>query len=197
MSRRRRVALALMAGVITAMGVYRWTATDELTRARQRPLVLPAQTAVFRNEPVRPTVRPPSLPSPAGARAASPVDRVREPSSEAKPTPSVFDFATPPRVGETESAPEERFVTNEWFTEEHLRHPEIYFEVAEQMPELNRPEERRDTLEFFLAYRDKLQRDLAVAVEQGERRREILATIERYDNAIARLRKLMDGGDGG
>jgi len=60
------------------------------------------------------------------------------------------------------------------------------------MPELNRPEERRDTLDFFLAYRDQLKRDLDAAGEDRHQREEIQATIERYDAAIACLRKLID-----
>jgi hypothetical protein len=85
-----------------------------------------------------------------------------------------------------------RFLNGERFTEEDLHHPELYFELAEQMRELNRPEERRDTLEFFLAYREKLGRDLEVVGENEDKRQEILATIERYESAIARLRELVD-----
>jgi hypothetical protein len=97
-----------------------------------------------------------------------------------------------PRSGGTEkSADEERFVTDEWFTEGDLQHPELYFELAEEIEELNRPEERRDTLEFFLAYREKLRRDLEFP-QNRDRRQEALATIERYDAAIARLRELID-----
>jgi len=87
---------------------------------------------------------------------------------------------------------EERFPTNDWFKQEDLLHPERYFEVAEHVPELNRPEERRDTLEFFLAYREKLQRDLEAVGDNSDKRQEILATIERYESAISRLRKLIE-----
>ena len=97
------------------------------------------------------------------------------------------------RPGETaESKDEKRFVTNEWFTREDLQHPELYFELAEQMPELKRPEERRDTLDFFLAYREKLRHDLEVLGENRDKRQEILAAIERYEGAITRLRELVD-----
>jgi len=85
----------------------------------------------------------------------------------------------------------ERFPTKPWFTEEDLRHPERYFALAERMPELNRPEERHDTLEFFLAYRKKLAHDLERAGDTDQRQ-EIMATIDRYDAAIARLRALID-----
>ena len=112
---------------------------------------------------------------------------------EARPTPSVFDLATLAPAGETtESEDEERFRTNDRFTEEDLHHPERYFELAERMPELNRPEERRDTLDFFLAYREHLSRDLEVVGANPDKRQEILATIERYEGAIARLRELVD-----
>lgn len=111
-----------------------------------------------------------------------------------RPTPSVFDFATLATPNETaEDTDDERFATNDWFTEDDLQHPERYFELAEQMPELNRPEERRDTLEFFLAYQDKLRRDLEAARGNPDRRREILAAIARYESASARLRALLDG----
>ena len=85
----------------------------------------------------------------------------------------------------------ERFATNEWFTHDDLQHPERYFEHATRIPELNRPEERRDTLDFFLAYREKLGRDLQDRAEDPEATRQILAAIARYDAAIARLRALI------
>jgi hypothetical protein len=84
-----------------------------------------------------------------------------------------------------------RSATTEWLTEENLRHPEIYFEHAEEIPELNRPEERRDTLDFFVAYREKLTRDLEIVGQTGDERNEILAAIGRYDDAIKRLRRLI------
>lgn len=116
-----------------------------------------------------------------------------ERSSAARPTPSVFDFATlTPAAEPGERKEEEQFVTNDRFTEEDLHHPERYFELAEHMPELNRPEERRDTLDFFLAYREKLERDLEVVGENRDKHQEILADIERYEGAIARLRALID-----
>jgi hypothetical protein len=89
---------------------------------------------------------------------------------------------------------EDRFRTDDRFTEDDLRHPERYFDLAERVPELNRPEERRDVLAYFLAYREKLGRDLAAAGADEAKRAEILLVIERYDAAIARLRKLLDGG---
>jgi hypothetical protein len=86
---------------------------------------------------------------------------------------------------------QKRFRTTEWFTEEDQRHPERYFELAERMPELNRAEERRDALQFFLAYREKLRGDLDT-VKDPDEQREILAAIGRYDDAIARLRELLE-----
>ena len=96
---------------------------------------------------------------------------------------------TPPAPQRDE---EERFRTNDLFTPDDLEHPERYFERAEQVPELKRPEERRDVLAYFLAYRDKLGRDLAAAGEDQNERQRIRVLIERYDAAIARLRRDSD-----
>ena len=140
-------------------------------------------------------MRPPARRSPNAQEQspASPVPLATAASSRPVPTPSVFDLATLPRSSETEEGTtEKRFPTSEWFTEEDQRHPELYFELAERMPKLNRPAERRDTLAFFLAYREKLRRDLDVSGENQDKRQEILATIERYDGAIVRLRELID-----
>ena len=108
-------------------------------------------------------------------------------------TPPVFDLASIARSGETdERTQEERFRTNERFTPDDLQHPELYFSLAEHMPELNRPEERRDTLDFFHAYREKLGHDLEAVGENPGKRQPILAVIERYDSAITRLREVVD-----
>jgi hypothetical protein len=87
----------------------------------------------------------------------------------------------------------DRFRTNDKFTAEDLAHPERYFEAAEQLPELRRDEERRDALDYFLAYRARLEHDLAVAARDADKRAAVLAVIERYDAAIARLRSLDAG----
>jgi hypothetical protein len=109
-----------------------------------------------------------------------------------QPAPPVFDFARmTPATRPRETTGSERFATNDWFTAEDLAHPERYFATAEKIPELNRPEERRKTLAYFLAYRERLQRDLGAA-QQADKRREIGAVIERYDTAITRLRALID-----
>jgi hypothetical protein len=107
--------------------------------------------------------------------------------------PPSFDFAkmTPP--ARTPSSPDERFATSDKFTADDLAHPERYFERAERVPELNRSEERRDALDFFLAYRGKLGRDLEAARDDPDRRSEIAATIARYDAAIERMRALIEG----
>lgn len=96
---------------------------------------------------------------------------------------------TPPPA--VPSSDDDRFVANERFTQEDLQHPERYFEAAESRPELKRPEERRAVMEYFLAYRNKLERDLAGGQLSPEMREEVLATLERYDDAIERLRKLI------
>jgi hypothetical protein len=183
-SRRRKIAFALTAAVVAALGLYLWSGFGERPAARA-PIAAPSPQAMTSGrEPLRPAVRPSSVPSPR---------QVREPSSQPRPTPAVFDFATiTPSSATGESKDEERFRTNEWFKEEDLQHPERYFEVAARMRELNRPEERHDTLDFFIAYHDKLKRDLDAVGENQDKRQEILAAIERYDSAIARLRKVVD-----
>lgn len=110
--------------------------------------------------------------------------------------PPVYDFGTmlPMEEEEEDEAPTGRLAPRgmeEWFGAAELREPSRYFELAERMPELNRPEERQDTLEFFLAYRDKLRRDLEVLEEGDSRRDETLETLTRYDEAIERLRPLV------
>jgi len=103
--------------------------------------------------------------------------------------PPVFDLAALARHAAPEPSLEgDRFPTNEKFTAEDLAHPERYFDAAERLPELRRDEERHDVLEFFLAYRAQLERDLAVAGRDVDKRAAVLAVIERYDVAIARLR---------
>src|SRR4029079_998412 len=82
----------------------------------------------------------------------------------------------------------DRFRTTDRFTADDLAHPERYFEAAARVPELQRDEERRDVLEYFLAYRAQLERDLGAAVRDANKRAAVLAVIGRYDAAIARLR---------
>jgi hypothetical protein len=123
---------------------------------------------------------PAAGPSPSG---------VPSPAGRAAATPPVFDLAALARHGAAEpSLDRDRFRTNDKFTAEDLAHPERYFEAAEHLPELRRDEERHDVLEYFLAYRAQLDRDLAVAGRDADKRAAVLAVIERYDAAIARLR---------
>ena len=104
-------------------------------------------------------------------------------------TPPVSDLASVTRHPAPEPSPDDdRFRTNDKFTADDLAHPERYFEAAEHLPELRRDEERGDALEFFLAYRARLERDLAVAGNDADKRAAVVAVIERYDAAIARLR---------
>lgn len=127
--------------------------------------------------------------SPANARNAAPATTA---ARVAVPTPGVFDFASiTPRQQRAAAPVDERFVPNEHLTQEDLDHPERYFDAAARVPALNEPEARRDTLDFFRAYRAQLERDLE-APEHGGRRSEILATIARYDDAIGRLRELIE-----
>ena len=181
-SRARKIALAVAAGLLAALALYRWLGSREPPLPVRAGTSAPPPTA-FETGPLG---RPQPTPSPPVAR---PPD-VATP----RPRPSVFDFAmmTPP-ARTSAHKDEEQFPTTAWFTEEDLHHPERYFALAERMPELNRPEERHDTLEFFLAYRAKLARDLDAAGVRPDERQEILATVERYDSAIARLRTLIEG----
>jgi hypothetical protein len=191
-SRRRNLAFALVVALLAALAFHWWAGTREApTELPAVPAPSPQDTASAR-EQTPPVLHPPSRSSPRSAGQPDATGTV-EPPSRPQPTPSIFDFGTmlPPAAPE-EDEEEERFVTNEWFTEEHLQHPEIYFEWAERMPELRRPEERRDTLAYFIAYREKLERDLEAAGDNTDRRQQILATIGRYDEAIARLRALID-----
>jgi hypothetical protein len=114
---------------------------------------------------------------------------VPSPTGGAGTAPPVFDLATLTRQAVPEpSVDDDRFRTNERFTADDLAHPERYFDAAEQLPELRRDEERHDALEFFLAYRARLERDLGVAGRDADKRAAILAVMGRYDAAIARLR---------
>lgn len=74
-----------------------------------------------------------------------------------------------------------------------LLHPEIYFELAAGEPQMNRPDQQHATLGFFLAYRDKLQHDLAALPVDAEEHDDLRAAIARYDDAIARLRRRIAG----
>jgi hypothetical protein len=178
----RRIALGLAAAVVVGLAVYRWTGTDAPPAARAPVAAAsPSDTAVPRAAIGR-AVRPSTTGEPS-----------RTPASQA--AQRAFDFAAMTPAARTKPATDEdRFVTNEWFTEDDLRHPERYFEMAERIPELNRLEERRQTLDYFLAYREKLQRDLEGT--EPATRQELLATIARYDSAIARLRALIDAESG-
>jgi hypothetical protein len=172
--------------VAFALVLYFWTGTDE-PQTKDPPLAVASPRGVtFTATRVdRPTIMPPAT----GRSSAS---MPTEGSSQAPPTPGIFDFAQLPRPAMTKAATEtERFTTNDRFTQDDLQHPERYFAVAEHMPELRRPEERRDTLDFFLAYRDKLRRDLEAA-QSPDQRAEILTVLERYEDAIQRLRDLID-----
>jgi hypothetical protein len=111
------------------------------------------------------------------------------PSPQATTGPQVFDLATVAHPAAPQPPSDrDRFPTNDQFTADDLAHPERYFEAAARMPELQRDEERRDVLEYFLAYRAQLERDLSAAGRDANKRTALLAVIARYDAAIARLR---------
>lgn len=182
MPRNGWIALAAAASLIALLAVL-WTAPRErhsetqAVRTARPTTALPPGPVEAATAPDKATHRP----SPVAPAARGAV-----------PTPGVFDFGsmTPPRRTPPHDDAE-RFATNERFTQDDLRHPERYFDAAERMPELNRPEERRAVLEYFLAYRDKLVGDLERQGASDEERGELHATLQRYDAAIARLRALI------
>lgn len=195
-SRGRRIAFTLGAALVMALALFRWAGTDGTPVAA--PAATPARS-VTRSppDPLRPAAQqwPVSPPRSAGEQR-SPVPQPAGQPAATPPTPSIFDFAAlVPPDGTPRDPQPERFGTNEWFTQEDLHHPERYFERAEHMPELNRPEERRDTLQFFLAYQEKLRRDLEAAGDNRDTQ-EIRATVERYEQAIKRLRDRIEADEG-
>lgn len=187
---RTRGVLALFA-VVGVLLAQRWLRHDDGSARPPVPVAAPTASATPAAPGNAPAAASP-LPSPApvaGLRSAG--------APSPRETPRVVDLAelAPAPKSNPTAGDEDRFATNGRFTEEDRRHPERYFELAERIPELNRPEERRETLEYFRAYRRKLQRDVDVGRDAAERR-EILATIARYDAAIARLRRLIDRPEG-
>ena len=192
-SRARKTVVVLAAALVFAVAVQRFLADESPRTAPPHPAPAPASSAGSDRAPLPSTARrsPPQAPArtPDGRpRAGAPPPQA---SAENRATPGVVDLgalARPPSPPKPEDDAE-RFATNAWFTHEDLRHPERYFERAEQLPELNRPEERSHTLAFFLAYRQQLERELGAA--EGGQRSETLATMQRYDAAIARLRALI------
>src|SRR5215475_12714248 len=146
--RRRTIAVAVAAALLAALLLFRWIRTDEPPATPARLAAPSPPIAGPREGEQSPSpVMPPRDIREAIAPTATTV--VTASASQARPTTEVFDFAamTPPEPT-NQGKREQQFRTTDWFTEEDLRHPERYFELAERMPELNRPEERRDTLAF-------------------------------------------------
>jgi len=178
----RRIAGVLVALALVALGVMRWKsgppASDSVTRrgepvATVAPLPPPEHRAPATASPAPP-------PSPSAAQS---------PGEEPTTGPAVFDLATVAhRTAPQPTSDADRFRTNDRFTAEDLAHPERYFEAAARVPELQRDEERRDVLDYFLAYRAKLERDLDAAGPDAAERSAMLEMIGRYDASIARLR---------
>jgi hypothetical protein len=195
--RGRNAVLALAAALVVVFGVARWRATEQAPVVPAAPLPTPLPSVNAPEERATGTARPLSVvPSATSAPDVTTTAAPRaEGSPSSRPTPPVFDLGRLPRSQPSARGAndEDRFPTTDWFTQEDQRHPERYFELAARMPELNRPEERRHTLQYFEAYRAKLQRDLEAAREDTGARQDLLATAERYDRAISRLRKLIEG----
>ena len=130
------------------------------------------------------------------AEAATP-DESGEASPESPPQdtpPPVFDFGTANLPRAPENPEPARIEPNEYLDEEDLRHPEIFFELAEQIPEYNTLETQLDVHRFFKQYRDQLDGDLAALIRQGgdpETIAETRAAITRYDDAIEKMEDLI------
>ena len=178
--RARTIAPILAALLVVALGLRRGkddlsTPRSPVARVDEPAPARPAESTRAAEHRVSPSASPTTGAAPSVAEAAT--------------TPPVFDFATlADRGAPAPSGDGDRFRTSEKFTVEDLAHPERYFEAAEQLPELRRDEERHDALEFFLAYRARLEHDLGVARRDPVKRAAVLAVIERYDAAIARMR---------
>jgi len=186
--RARKMATILAVVLVVALGVVR-------SKGRPTPAGSPsgrveAVAFVDPPAPARPTESAREAENRASSPAAGPSPSgVPSLSVGAATMPRVFDLATLARRGTPEpSLDGDRFRTNDKFTAEDLAHPGRYFEAAEHQPELRRDEERHDVLEFFVAYRAQLERDLGVAGRDAGKRAAVLAVIERYDAAIAQLR---------
>jgi len=212
-SGRRNLALGLLAALVVVLALSRWTGTGEPPVTPPAPAVPSPRATAARRDLLAEATHRPQPPSEQGGReaySASPAPlptegplqarptegllQARPTPSGFEPTPSGFDHATSPRSDEAKKGPsdEERFPTTGWYTHEDPYHPELYFQLAEQMPELNRPEERRDTLAHFLATQEQLRSDLGGMGENEDGRQETVDAIMRYDNAIARLKALID-----
>lgn len=188
-SRRRTITGVLAALVVVALGVVRWK-SDPPPAGSAIPPVVPVLDASSPARPSKPArvaedrVASPASPAPRPAPSNAPAPEGGPPTG-----PAVFDLATlAHHAAPQPSSDRDRFRTNERFTADDLAHPERYFEAAARVPELQRDEERRDALEYFLAYRAQLERDLGAAGRDARKRAAVLAVIARYDAAIARLR---------
>jgi hypothetical protein len=189
----RKIAGILAALVVVALGVIQWKGDPPPAGSVIR-LVEPAAAV----DPPPPT-RPPE-PSRPAHRVSSPALPAAQPSLSTEPSeegeaptgPPVFDLATLAQPAAPQpTSDDHRFRTSDRFTADDLAHPERYFEAAARVPELQHDEERRDVLEYFLAYRAQLERDLGAAGDDANKRAAVLAVIVRYDAAIARLRSVV------
>jgi hypothetical protein len=178
----RKIAGVLVALALVTLGVMRWTSGPPA-----------GDSAIRRVEPIA-TVAPLPLAEHRASATASPAPRpspstAPSPEGDSPTGPAVFDLATVAHQAAPQpTSDRDRFRTSDRFTAEDLAHPDRYFEGAARVPELQRDEERRDVLDYFLAYRAKLERDLDGAGRDAAERSAVLAVIGRYDAAIARLR---------
>lgn len=188
----RQIALVAAAVLVGALGVVgsRGGPSPAGSPIRRTEAVAPVDAPA----PARP-IEPARAAEPRVASSASPTAGLSPsgvPSPAGGPPSPVFDLATLAGRGAAQpTVDRDRFRTNDNFTADDLAHPERYFEAAEHMPELRRDEERHDVLEYFLAYRAQLERDLRAAGRNAGKRAEVLAVIARYDAAIARMRSAL------
>src|ERR1043166_5508840 len=182
--RARKIASILAALLVIGLGLVRWKGAPSVPGSPIRRVDPVDPPAPARSPESAPEVEHRVPPSASRARAPSPSGMPSVAGGAATP---VFDLATLAHPAPEPGPEGDRFRTDERFTADDLAHPERYFEAAEHLPELRRDEEQHDALEFCLAYRARLERDLGVAGADPNRRAAVLAVIERYDAAIARL----------
>jgi len=202
---RRRLLAALAASAVLLAGALWWIwgrTTDLAGReaAKERARLAGEFRRDLRKNPIaKPEGRKPlrtafrawlaergiSYEQPGAAAAPKP--------DPAQVAPGVVDFGK--MQHEEVPAEPERIEPNEFLDEDDLRHPEIFFEMAKSIPEYSRLEERRDVLDFFQRYQAQLKGDLEKQTREGARPEvtsETRAAIGRYDEAIGKLRKLIE-----
>ena len=210
-SRPALIAAAIALVLVLVGGAYLWRLTREPPRVEPLPEDPAARAALFQKY-----LRENPLPTDSSSRkpvreewqrwlAARGATGGEAPDAEAPSEEGLADPNTPPPVVDLGTAvlPADedgnsppRIEPNEFLDEEDLRHPEIFFEIAEMQPEYATLEVRLDVHRFFQDYRAQLTVDLQLLRQQNadpERIRELAAAVARYDDAIERMEVLIEG----